>query len=354
MAEIFIIDDNLASALQLQHAVQAAGFADTQAFALPSVALAQCRISRPDVVLVDFSMPEMNGVSFIRALQVHAETRGIAAALVTGRPPSHFKTEAYEAGALDILTKPVLPAELRLKLQQLVAEAVRRRSLAESSMTQSMQRPFVRCLEQLAALHDNPTGKHTERIAAYSVALGRHLGLADAELFALGEGARLHDLGKLTLPDWLVGADTPLNAGEHRRLRGHTVSGFELLRELPGDMFQSAALIALNHHENWDGSGYPRGLVGADIPLAARIVAVADAFECITTIEGHEPAWLVVRAQAVIVADEGRQFDPAVVAAFKLALQDLIEIKRHFDGDTVFAPAADRPHLPSSLQGKEA
>lgn len=353
MAGIFIIDDNLTAALQLQHAVKAAGFADTQAFALPTAALAQCRISRPDVVLVDFSMPEMNGVSFIRALQGHAETRGIAAALVTGYPPAHFKTEAYEAGALDILTKPVLPAELRLKLQQLVAEAVRRRSLAEWTTTHRLERPFVRCLEQLAALHDNPTGKHTERIAAYAVAIGRQLGLTDAELGPLGEAARLHDLGKLTLPDWLVGADTPLNAGEHRRLRDHTVSGFELLRELPGDLFQLAAQIALNHHEHWDGSGYPRGLAGVDIPLAARIVAVADAFECITTIEGHEPAWLVVRAQAVIVADEGRQFDPAVVAAFKLALPGLIDIKRHFDGDSVFAPVADRPHLPSSLAARE-
>jgi len=353
MADIFIIDDNLAAALQLQHAVRAAGFAHTQAFALPSAALAQCRISRPDVVLVDFSMPEMNGVSFIRALQVHAETRDIAAALVTGRPPSQFKTEAYEAGALDILTKPVLPAELRLKLQQLVAEAARRRALAAMPAVPKVERPFVRCLEQLAALHDNPTGKHTERIAAYAVAIGRHLGLVEAELLALSEASRLHDLGKLTLPDWLVGADMPLNAGEHQRLRGHTVAGYELLRELPGDMFQMAALIALNHHENWDGSGYPRGLVGAEIPLAARIVAVADAFECITTIEGHDPAWLVVRAQAVIVADEGLQFDPAVVASLQRAMSDLIGIKRHFDGDRVFALAADQPHLPSSLVAKQ-
>lgn len=352
MPSICIVDDNPVVALQLKRAVQAAGYGDVLSFTQPAQALAHCLEHRTDVVLVDFSMPEMDGVCFIRELQSDARTRDIVPAMVSGRAVGEFKTAAYSAGAVDVLTKPVLPAELRFKLGRLQQEALRRREAAAGTLRTLVDpRPFVRCLEQMAQIHDTSLGKRTERMAAYAVALGRALGMPEQRLAVLGEAARLHDLGMVAAPPAAWTGERTLRPSERERLRDHTLAGYELLRELPGEVFALAAEIAIGHHEHWDGTGYPRGLAGAEIPLAARIVALADAYESVTSIPGHDPAWLIARAQALIEADDGEHFDPRLVDAFRRVRGELVQIKRHFDGDVADLARLPRPHLPRQLAG---
>lgn len=327
MESICIIDDNPAVARQLQHAVVAAGFPGAQAFHTPSGALTHCLSHPTDVVLVDFSMPEMDGVSFIRELRAHARTRHVVAALVSGLPLAEFKAAAYDAGAVDVLTKPVVLPELRLKLAQLLRVAAGRREPVDLSA----QRPFLHCLEQVALAQSDVPGKHTERVAAYAVAIAHHAGMPADRVALLGEAMKLHDLGRAAARS---GADAD-----------RALAGYELLRDLPGDVFALAAEVALSQHERWDGKGGPCALAGEAIPLSGRIAAVADAFDRITAIEGRDPAWLITRAIAVIRADAGAQFDPAVVAAFLRASADLVAVKRHFDGDVSVAPRLARPHF---------
>lgn len=352
MAKICIVDDNRASAKQLEFAVQAAGFPETVAFDRAVEALEYCRTHHTDVVLVDYVMPEMNGIRFLQSLQEHDSTRAIAPAMVSALNPATVKPDAYRAGAIEVLTKPLLASELRAKLGALVLEAQRRRQSSVEARDTAPPAPsntqFLHCLAQIAAARADASGKHTARLAAYVTAIARALGDPDLPPDVVGPASQLHDIGNVVLPDWLLGAQVPLELNERRHLEPHTLAGFEILRELHGPVFTMAAEIALTHHEQWDGNGYPRGLAGEEIPLAGRVVAVADAFEAFTTLEGRDPVWLVTRARASIEGDAGSHFDPRVVRAFLMALDPIIAIKRQFDDDTNFAVSVERPHLPAS------
>ena len=269
---------------------------------------------------------------------------------------------AYRAGAIEVLAKPVNPQEFTLKVRNLArlstvplhgrfqadfSPLVVPRSTRSAPARSGAQRddvPMLRMLEKVAAFRDDRTGKHTTRMAFYAASIAHAYGMSIAQQDQLMEAAPLHDIGNIGCRDDVLLKSERLDDEARVAMQQHTTTGYELLRDSPSAAMQLAAEIALTHHECWDGSGYPLGLSGEHIALSGRIVAVADTFDALTTVRPYEPQWLAERARRVIKGDSGTRFDPAVVDAFDAAFDSLLRIKRHFDGDEVFAALAASEH----------
>lgn len=331
----------------MQVILRGAGMGDIRAFTDPEQALAAFRVSPPALLLVDYLMPGLNGVQLLEQLQDNPAVDRMPVALVSGcENLDEVRLSAYAVGIHEVIRKPLDAQEFALKVRNLL----RLSSVGRAAASAALIRPggtdeaMPRLLARLAALRDEPTGKHTERLAQYAGVLARHLGWDADRQDALVAAAPMHDLGKVGLPDCVLLKRGGLSAVERQIMQRHTVIGYELLRDEDGPVMQMAAEIALAHHERWDGEGYPLALSGPAIPMSARIVAVADAFDLMTTIRPHDASTLIGRASAVIQADKGHQFDPAVVDAFVRALDDLKRIKHHFDVDEAFAPLSEVPH----------
>ncbi len=369
MPYIGIVDDNPTVLLHMRILLERAGFADVRTHTDPRASLAAFKLEPPSVLLVDYLMPGLDGIELLGQLQEAGATLHTPVAMVSGAEDlESMRLCAYRAGAIEVLAKPVNPQEFTLKVRNLARLStvplhgrfqadfsplvVPRSSQAHSPKTSPKNGaprddvPMLRMLEKVAAFRDDHTGKHTTRMAFYAAAIAHAYGLSIAQQDQLMEAAPLHDIGNIGCRDEVLrkGQGEQLDAAARAAMQQHTTTGYELLRESPSPAMQLAAEIALTHHECWDGSGYPLGLSGEHIALSGRIVAVADAFDALTTVRPYEPGWLAERARRVIKGESGSRFDPAVVEAFDSAFDSLLRIKRHFDGDEVFAALPATAH----------
>jgi len=188
----------------------------------------------------------------------------------------------------------------------------------ERARSQQLRRSYVatvRALANAVEARDAYTGKHAERVAAYGIAIARAGGLSLADDPEIEFGFLLHDVGKVAVPDAILFKPDPLDMTERRVMERHPDVGWEILRDV--DFLGEGKLVVRHHHERWDGTGYPDGLVGDAIPLAARVFAVADALDALTTDRPYRPASTFDHARRVVLAGSGTQFDPAVVAAYE-------------------------------------
>ena len=197
-------------------------------------------------------------------------------------------------------------------------------------------------LARAANHHDNITGLHLKRMAKFSAALGRHCGLTEDEAETLELAAPMHDIGKIGIPDAIIRRNGQLSHEQMRIMQGHTRIGYEILKDSSSHCLQVAAIIALHHHEKFDGSGYPSGLRGEAIPLAARIVALADVFDALTSTRSYKDAWKWDQAVAYIVGEKGKHFVPSLVDIFVAHIDDMAEIKNSLSDlpESVTASAA--------------
>ncbi len=227
---------------------------------------------------------------------------------------------ALELGAVDYIIKPFSPhivkARVRTHLRLVSVEEVVQTRLE-----------IVRCLGKAAEYKDNETGAHVLRMSHYSRIVALALGLSDAHADLLLHAAPMHDIGKIGIPDSILCKPGRLTEQEWEIMRQHTVIGAQILGNHPSGLLRLAATIALCHHEKWDGSGYPRGLAGEDIPLEARIVAIADVFDALTSVRPYKRAWSVDDAVELIRSESGGHFDPRVVEAFLESLPEILQIK---------------------------
>jgi putative nucleotidyltransferase with HDIG domain len=184
----------------------------------------------------------------------------------------------------------------------------------------------VECLCTAIELHDRDAGRHIKAVASTAALLAAKLGLDATRVDLLRVAAAMHDLGKIATPDGVLRKREPLTASERERMKAHTTVGHELLRECESDLMKMAATIALTHHERFDGSGYPQGLGGADIPIEGRIVAVADALDALLREHPYRPAFTVGEAKELIAAERGTHFDPQVVDALLDNLDEAIAL----------------------------
>ena len=283
-------------------------------------ALQVAREQRPDLVLLDIMMPHMDGYAVCCALKADAATASIPVIFITALDDSQDETAGFDVGGVDYLTKPVSPPVVRARVRTHLS-LVRMEELRETRLQ------IVQRLGRAAEYKDNETGMHVIRMSHFSQLLALAAGCSPAWAEDLLNAAPMHDVGKIGIPDAVLRKPGPLDADEWATMRRHPEIGAEIIGEYPSGVLQLAREIALAHHEKWDGSGYPRGLAGEAIPLSARIVAIADVFDALTTRRPYKEPWPVQEAMNHIAAQAGKHFDPALVALFAPLLPQLLEIR---------------------------
>ena len=283
-------------------------------------ALQVAREQRPDLVLLDIMMPNMDGYAVCCALKADAATASIPVIFITALDDSQDETAGFDVGGVDYLTKPVSPPVVRARVRTHLS-LVRMDELRETRLQ------IVQRLGRAAEYKDNETGMHVIRMSHFAQLLALAAGHSPAWAEDLLNAAPMHDVGKIGIPDAVLRKPGPLDADEWATMRRHPEIGAEIIGEHPSGVLQLAREIALAHHEKWDGSGYPRGLAGEAIPLSARIVAIADVFDALTTRRPYKEPWPVQDALDHIAAQAGKHFDPALVALFAPLLPQLLEIR---------------------------
>ena len=315
---LLLVDDEPTNLQVLRHVLQA----DYRLlFATDGArALQVAREQQPQLILLDIMMPGMDGYAVCRALKADAATASIPVIFITALNDSQDETAGFDVGGVDYLTKPVSPPVVRARVRTHLS-LVRMDELRETRLQ------IVQRLGRAAEYKDNETGLHVIRMSHFSQLLALAAGCSPAWAEDLLNAAPMHDVGKIGIPDAVLRKPGPLDADEWATMRRHPEIGAEIIGEHPSGVLQLAREIALAHHEKWDGSGYPRGLAGEAIPLSARIVAIADVFDALTTRRPYKEPWPVQEAMNHIAAQAGKHFDPALVALFAPLLPQLLEIR---------------------------
>ncbi|QIO50645.1 response regulator [Rhizobium leguminosarum bv. trifolii] len=326
---LLIVDDSESSLLALETAVRGFAGCEVESFTNPLEALARCREVDFDVVLVDYLMPEMNGIEMIRRLRRQPGYEDVPVVMITSQAKRAVRLEALEAGATDFLAKPFDPLELQARVLNLMALHKAQLALADRAKSLDMafrhateqadmrEQEIIWCLAQAMASRDGNTGDHIERVANIAELIAEGLGLDRIQRRNIYLAAPLHDIGKIAIPDAIRQKPGKLERHEIERMREHVPIGVAILANSSAELSRVATAIIAGHHEKWDGSGYPKGLSGDAIPIEARIVAVADVFEALCSDRPYKQAWPIERAYEEIIACSGSHFDPACVAAFR-------------------------------------
>lgn len=308
----------------------------------------------PDLVLLDLHMPHLDGFAVLEQLRPHIPADSFVPIVVlTADISTEARLRALSMGAKDFLGKPLDAIEVVLRIQNLLETRFLYLQLLEHNerleqkvreRTRALEEAQVEIVERLALaaeFRDDATLEHTRRVGAISAALGARLGLPAVDVELLRLAAPLHDLGKIAVPDWVLLKLERLTSEEFEIIKSHTGIGAKILSGSQHPLLQLAEQIALTHHDHWSGGGYRPEVSGERIPLAGRIVAVADVFDALTHERPYKQAWSVADAIAEIRRQRGRQFDPQVVDAFVSLLEE--------DG-TLPVAEADRS-IPPRLQG---
>ncbi|HEY62469.1 MAG TPA: response regulator [Anaerolineae bacterium] len=274
-------------------------------------ALSQMESVSPDLILSDISMPVMDGFEFFHLIRERQEWLSIPFIFLTARGDQAHVLTGKGLGAEDYLIKPVNHTEL---LTAIRARLSRSQQLRLARLREAYQASLT-VLANAIEVRDRYTRGHVERVTAYAIVLGEQLGWSGKQLEDLRYGAILHDIGKIHIEEMTLQKQGPLNHNEWVIMQQHPVIGANMVKNIP---FLSPAVPAvLYHHECWDGSGYPHGLKGNEIPMMARVVAVADAFDAMTTTRSYRQAQSIELAFKELVKGEGTLFDPDVIEAFK-------------------------------------
>jgi putative two-component system response regulator len=333
----------------------------------PRALEAACRDPRPDLILLDVMMPGMDGFAVLDHLRRRQETAEIPVIFVTALNDEVDEEHGLRHGAVDYITKPIKPtvvlsrvqvhvevkqARDRLKSQNAWLEAEVRRRISENLLIQDVS---LATMAQLAETRDSDLGNHISRTQAYVETIARHLQhhprfadqLDDDTLARVVKAAPLHDIGKIGIPDHILLKPGKLTAEEWAVMQTHCqIGGNAIERAIAATLsrhppntaeptkpealrfLEVAKDLTLSHHEKWDGSGYPHGLQGEAIPLSARIMALADVFDALTTPRIYKAPWPVEKAVDLIRAQRGRHFDPAVVDAFEAEFAAILHIRQ--------------------------
>ena len=340
---IVIVDDQTSARTMLRHILEdISPELDVLDFGDPQVALRWCEDNRPDLLLLDYRMPVIDGLEFARRFRRPLLHRDVPIVLVTVVGDEPIRQAALDAGVIDFLVKPVRPRELRARCRNLLqlrqqSESVKQRALSlEQRLLSSMheveerERETLHRLARAIAYRDASTSANLERLAAVAGMIAEELGLFEDEVRTIEAAAPLHDIGKIAIPDAVLMKPGPLDAAEMAVMRRHPEIGHELLKDSQNRFVQVAALIALRHQERFDGSGYPDGLAGEQIPIEARIVAVADVFDALISKRPYKRAWSIDEARDYLSEQRGRLFDPRCVDALVGNPQRLLQICERF------------------------
>ena len=290
----------------------------------------------PDMILLDVMMPGMDGYEVCRRLKEDFTTRHIPVIFVTAKIGVEDEIHGFSLGAVDYITKPISPpiVQARVRTHLALHDQNRELEFKVSRRTAELHETRLQIIQRLgraAEYKDNETGMHVIRMSHYARLLGLAVGMREREADLLFDAAPMHDIGKIGIPDRILQKPGKLDRDEWAIMRTHCQIGAEILGDAGGsELLEMARVVALTHHEKWDGSGYPNGLAGESIPRVGRIVAVADVFDALTSARPYKPAWPVERAIEFLEKGAGSHFDPRLVASFLAALPRVLEVRERY------------------------
>ncbi|HEY6896522.1 MAG TPA: HD domain-containing phosphohydrolase [Rhodocyclaceae bacterium] len=289
----------------------------------------------PDLILLDVMMPGLSGHEVCRRIKANPDRRRIPIIFVTAMDGMEDERFGLALGAVDYIVKPFSPpiVEARVRTHLALYDQARELERMVAQRTHELVKSrgqIIRRLGRAAEFKDNETGNHVLRMAQYARLIGAAIGLGEVALDILSSTAPMHDVGKLGIPDHILRKPGRLTAEEWEIMQTHPAMGAEIIGEHDDDLLAAARLIALTHHERWDGGGYPAGLAGEEIPLAGRIVAVADVLDALLSVRPYKPAYSLESSMEYINAEAGKHFDPALVAALNTVLPEVIRIRDAF------------------------
>jgi two-component system, response regulator RpfG len=340
---VMVVDDQSTGRAILEQVVRGLDErVEVEGFARPVDAVVWATKNVSDLVLVDYMMPDMDGIELVKRLRALPGYEHVPMVMVTVHDDRKLRYAALDAGITDFLTKPVDAREclarcrnlLTLRRQQLVLEDKRRllEHMVEDATREVREREKETLLRLARAgeFRDEETGNHLIRMSRYSRLIAGAIGLDQDEAETVELAAPLHDIGKIGIPDQILLKPGKLEALEWDVMRSHAVIGHEILKGSASKYVRMGALIALGHHERYDGSGYPNGLVGDHIPLCARIVAVADVYDALTSVRPYKKAWTSEQAFDYVASQAGKHFDPRMVEAFRGMKAQVLEIQNQW------------------------
>ena len=290
---------------------------------------------KPDLIILDVMMPEMDGFEVCKQLKADSETQHIPIIFLTARIEAEDEVRGFELGAADYITKPINPVLVRKRVETQLALHNQRRLLENEVLERtaellSTRLEVVQRLGKAAEFKDNETGKHVIRISHCSRLIAEAAGWSTLQAELIENAAPMHDIGKIGIPDSVLLKPGKLTPEEWSIMQSHCEVGAEIIGDNHSKLMKMAKVIALHHHEKWDGSGYPHGLSGSNIPIAARIVAIADVFDALVSERPYKKAWSVEQAVDFITGQAGNHFDPALVPLFVKKLPKIIEMNNEY------------------------
>jgi putative two-component system response regulator len=327
-ASILVVDDEPANVHLLERVIRRVGYDNVRCTTDPHRVLRLFHDEIPDVMLLDLHMPGMSGLEVMRQTR---ELAGILYPLVlmlTGDTTPEAKARALLGGAKDFLFKPFDVSEVALRIHNLVDLRMLHRQLHSNNQqleqhvrdrTIELERARLEVVERLGMageFRDDDTGQHTKRVGQTSAKLASAFGLPASEVEVIARAAPLHDVGKIAIPDHILLKKGPLTLDERAVMRSHTTIGGQLLAGSDSALLKTARAIALTHHERWDGTGYPNRLASDQIPLAGRIVAIADVFDALMHDRPYRSRLDPDHVISYMQKQRGVQFDPALLDAF--------------------------------------
>jgi putative two-component system response regulator len=339
---VLIVDDTEINLILFSALVKKLDDCVAHTFSDPRVGLSYVTEHPVDLVIVDYMMPDIDGLEFIRLLRLVPGRESVPVLMITANDQKQIRYRALDSGASDFLTKPVDKIEFLARASNMLTLNDARKKLDDraawladevrkaTAAVVARERETVVRLCRAAEYRDPETGAHIIRMAHFSKLISARLGLSPEDQDLLLEAAPLHDIGKVGIADKILLKPGRLDAEEFEVMKQHAVFGYELLKGSSSRVLQSGAEIAHGHHEKFDGSGYPRGLKGEEIPIFSRIVAVADVFDALTSERPYKKAWTLDAAVDFLISGSGSHFDPQCVKAFLNAWEDVLEVRARY------------------------
>ena len=294
-------------------------------------ALELAQVERPDLILLDVMMPDMDGYEVCRTLKADERLARVPVIFVTALSDVEDEARGLELGAVDYICKPVSPAIVRARVRTHL-------SLVSVSELIETRLQVIQRLGLAAEYKDNETGLHVIRMSHYACILARAAGWSEPRAQELLHAAPMHDIGKIGIPDHILRKPGKFDDAEWEIMKSHVDIGVRIIGEHDSGLLAVARRIVSGHHEKWDGSGYPHGLRETAIPIEARIVAIADVFDALTSERPYKKAWSVEDACALLIEQKGHHFEPLLVDLFLDCLPQVLEIKQRWSERAPDAP----------------
>ena len=340
---IVLIDDMPVNLALMEGMVANIPNIKTNTFVNPLEGLAWSSVNDPDLFILDYSMPQMNGIELIEKLRQQAHLADTPILMATANTERQVRYDALKAGSNDFINKPIDRYEFEPRVKNMLALrqahlATRNRAaLLQEEVTKATasiverERETVLYLARATEFRDSETGAHIQRMSYYSLIIARELGFDTARCDMLMLAASMHDIGKLGIPDNILFKPDRLTEEEVNVMRQHTIIGHNILKDSTSPLLQLAANIALSHHERFDGTGYPYGLAGESIPIEGRIVAVADVMDALASRRPYKQPWSMAEINEYLKANSGTHFDSRCVEALLDNISEVISINEQFN-----------------------